>query len=856
MTAAPIAPAPCFIRRCNLTLGCPQRRETSPLLLRLSVENVSASHLNSVSLRKSEAEARRALLDITSYDVRLDLAADPETFGSTTVIRFESRGGPTFVDLKPVRVLDLRFNDAPLDPDLLDQGRLPLETIAGTNVLRVEAVMQFRNDGEGLHRSVDPADGQHYVYGMSFMDAAPSVFACFDQPDLKAPYTFHVTAPEDWCVIGNAPGEQPEPGQWEFAETQPLSTYFVTIVAGPYHVLRDEHDGIPLGLSARASLARELDRDADELFTMTRQSFDAFHRYFGIRYPFGDYHQAFVPEFNAGAMENPGCVTIRDPYLFPSRVTRGAKVLRATTVVHEMAHQWFGDIVTPRWWDDLWLNESFAEYLGNRVTAEATEYDDAYVHLSYQRRQWGITADQRSTTHPVAGNGADDAMSALQDFDGISYTKGASVLRQLNATVGDQVFFAGVIDHLTRHRFGNATMHDLFASWEREGAGDLSTFTAAWLRTAGPDVIELDRSSGLLRRTAPADHPAERSHRFSVAQAHEGEWRRAEVTLTGPESPYDAGRDAVVIDPDEDSWGVYVPDATTMSELVALLPEVKDEALRAAIWNNVRSGFHLGALDPAAVVDLVAASLPIEDSEDSARHLMPWVLGWVVPAAPLGSLERVHAAALAKLTECGAGSEQQLSAFRAAVHTCTDLDRLRGWLEAMPEGIELDQDLRWRLLVRLATLGGTAREELDAALADEPTGQSRVEHTRAVASLPTIDGKAFAWERFLGTVDVPNYELQAAGHGMWRGGQDALTDDYIGRYFEGLPRAADVHSGWVLGEVTEAFFPSSAVRPDVLDRADAVLALPDLDLTVRRRLSDCTDDLRRRLAIREAYPVR
>ncbi len=370
---------------------------------------MSTSHPTSVSLRKSEAESRRALLEVTSYDVRLDLASDPETFGSITEIRFESLGGPTFVDLKPVRVVDLRFNDAPLDPDLLDRGRLPLETVAGTNVLRVEAVMPFRNDGEGLHRSVDPADGRHYIYGMSFMDAAPSVFACFDQPDLKAPYTFHVIAPEDWTVIGNAPGEQTEPGVWEFAPTQPLSTYFVTIVAGPYHVIRDEHDGIPLGLSARASLAAELDRDADELFTMTRQCFDEFHRHFGIRYPFGDYHQAFVPEFNAGAMENPGCVTFRDPYLFPSRVTRGAKVLRATTVAHEMAHQWFGNIVTPAWWDDLWLNESFAEYMGNRVTAEATEYDDAYVHLSYQRRQWGLTADQRPSTHPVAGNGADDA---------------------------------------------------------------------------------------------------------------------------------------------------------------------------------------------------------------------------------------------------------------------------------------------------------------------------------------------------------------------------------------------------------------------------------------------------------------
>jgi len=817
---------------------------------------VSTTHPSAPSLRQTEAASRRALLDITSYDVSLDLAADAETFGSVTEIRFESRGGPTFVDLKPERVISLRFNDTPLDPDLLERGRLPLETLAGANVLRVEAVMPFRNDGEGLHRSVDPADGRHYVYGMSFMDAAPSVFACFDQPDLKAPYTFHVRAPEDWTVIGNAPGDQVEPGVWEFAPTQPLSTYFVTIVAGPYHVLRDEHDGIPLGLSARASLARELERDADELFTMTGQCFDEFHRRFGIRYPFGDYHQAFVPEFNAGAMENPGCVTFRDPYLFPSRVTRSARVVRATTVAHEMAHQWFGNIVTPKWWDDLWLNESFAEYLGNRVTAEATQYDDAMTHLSYQRRQWGLSADMQSSTHPVAGNGADDAMSALQDFDGISYTKGASILRQVNATIGDDAFFAGAIDHFTRHRFGNATMHDLFASWADQGAGDLSPFTGEWLRTAGPDAIELDRGAGLLRRTPPPEHPADRPHRFRVAQADGGQWRSVDVTLVGPETPYDAADDVIVIDPDEDSWGVYVPDEVTMTGLVTLLPEVKDEALRAGIWNNVRSGFHHGAVAPAAVVDLLVASLPVEDTADSARHLMPWVLNWVLPAAPAGSLERVHAAALAKLTECAAGSELQLSAFRAAVHTCADPAALRGWLDRMPEGLELDVDLRWRLLVRLATLGSSDRAELDAALADEPTGQSRVEHTRAVASLPTAEAKAFAWERFLGAVDVPNYELEAAGRGMWRGGQESLTEEYAERYFAELPGTAETHSGWVLGVATEVFFPTTAVRPAILDRARAVLDLPELDHTVRRRLSDCADDLRRRLAIREAFPIR
>ena len=368
-------------------------------------------------------------------------------------------------------------------------------------------------------------------------------------------------------------------------------------------------------------------------------------------------------------------------------------------------------------------------------------------------------------------------------------------------------------------------------------------------------MIELDRDAGVLRRTAPPEHPADRPHRFSVAQAVGGEWSHVDVALTSPEAAYDAGTAPVVIDPEEQSWGVYVPDDITLAGLVDLLPEVKDESLRAGVWNNVRSGFHHAAVDPAAVVDLLVSSLPVEDTQDGPRHLMPWTLGWVLPAAPSGSLERVHAAALAKLTECGAGSELQLSAFRAAVHTCGDASTLRDWLVGMPEGLELDVDLRWRLLVRLATLGETDRAELDAALADAPTGQSRVEHTRAVASLPTPEGKAFAWERFVGTAAVPNYEVEAAGRGMWRGGHEAVTEEYVERYFAELPGVSKVHRGWVLGVAAEVFFPGTE-RAEILDRARSVLDLPNLDLTIRRSLADCADDLRRRLAIREAFPVR
>lgn len=806
------------------------------------------------SLQHVEAVARFELLTVDEYDVRLDLASSDKTFESVTTVRFQSAGGPTFADLKALRVNGIWLNGDRLDPGVVERGRLPLDTVAGQNELVVDATMPFRNDGEGLHRSIDPADGRHYVYGMSFMDAAPTVFACFDQPDLKAPYTFHVTAPEDWTVIGNAPGTNPEPGVWEFERTQPLSTYFVTVVAGPYHLLRDEHDGIPLGLSARASMAGALDADADELFTMTKQCFDEFHRLFGIRYPFGAYHQAFVPEFNAGAMENPGCVTFRDPLVFTSRVTRGMRIQRATTLAHEMAHQWFGNIVTPKWWDDLWLNESFAEYMGNRVTADVTEYGDAWVENAYARRLWGIDADRRPSTHPIAGNGATDATAALQDFDGISYAKGSSVLKQLNATMGDEVFFAGVIDHFTRHRFGNATMHDLFQSWERAGAGDLDAFTTSWLRTAGPDTISLDRAAGVLRRTPPAEHPADRTHTFEVAEAHDGTWTSRSVRLDGPETPFRTTADAVILDPHESTWAVTHADPATLANLPALLPAIKDDAVRAAVWTTVRAGFRDGVVPPSAVIDLVEASAPVESTEDTLRRLGHWLLADVLPLAPAGSAARVHAAAVDKITSTPPGSEYQLSAFRLAISTAADPAVLRGWLGATPRGIDLDLDLRWRLLVRLATLGATDVAELDAALAGEPTGVSRVEHTRALASLPTAEAKAFAWEIFTGDHSVPNYELEAAGLGMWRSGQDAVTAPYVDRFFDELPGTVAVRSGWVLADAATFFFPVTSLSESTLERARALIADESLDRSVRRRLVDEADDLAHLLAVRAAYP--
>ena len=816
------------------------------------------------SLSLDESVRRAQHIAVTSYDVTLDLDSGEDTFSSTTTVRFTARAaGDTFIDIKPIALLGARLNGSALDVTTLADERLPIRVADGDNELVVEAVMGYRNDGEGLHRAVDPADGKHYTYAMSFLDAGPRIFACFDQPDLKAPYSFHVRAPRDWVVVGNGRAEQVEPGRWELATTQPLSTYFVTLVAGPYHLVHGEHDGIRLGLSCRASLAPHLDRDAEEILTVTRQCLDEYHRLFEVRYPFGDYHQAFVPEFNAGAMENPGCVTFRDPLVFTSNVTRAERTNRATTIAHEMAHQWFGDLVTPRWWDDLWLNESFAEYMGNRVTHDATEFTDAHVDTAFGRKRWGLEADQRPSTHPVAGNGATDALSALQDFDGISYAKGSAVLKQLNSRIGDEVFLAGVREHFARHRFGNATMADLFTAWEDAGAGDLSSWTQGWLRAPGVDLLHLDRSGErpVLRRTTSEEHPAERTHALAVAVYDgQGGWTRQAVTVGAEPAPLSpaASTAPVVLDPADQTWSRLGLDELTLDALPGLLPEMRDPLMRASVWSAVRDGISNALVDPEVALTLLEAGFPEETQDIAVTALTTFAVGTLVERVlphPDQALQRFHAAASARLTTAEPGSAVQLAALRACVATGTSEAELRAWLDGsgLPDGAGSDLDLRWRVLIRLATLGLVSRAELDGWLEKEHTTEAAVWRVQALASIPDTEAKEFAWSHFTGERKATNYEIEAAGRGMWRVGQDDVTRSYVDRYFAELPDTVDVRSGWVLADAARDFYPRLAVRRSTVEQGLALAAQESLDPSLRRALVDSTDDLERALLARETF---
>jgi len=821
------------------------------------------------SLRHDEARERAALLRVDGYAVRLDLTgaeAEP-TFASRTTIRLHSGRGTTFLDLAAVAVAGVTLDGRPLATDRWREGRLPLELDEGEHELVVDATMPYRTDGEGLHRAVDPTDGRTYLYAMSFLDAAPTIFACFDQPDLKAPVTLEVHAPASWTVLANGRTREVDPGVWRAVETPPVPTYAVTLVAGPYHLVRDHHDGIDLGWACRTSLARHLDEDLDDLVTVTRQSFDELHRLFGIRYPFGDYWQAFVPEFNAGAMENPGCVTFRDQLVFTSRVTRSQRITRATTIAHEMAHQWFGDLVTMRWWDDLWLNESFAEYLGTLVVGSATQYADAQAQDVHARRNWGLAADQRPSTHPVAGTGAVDAAAALADFDGISYTKGGAILRQLHALLGDEGFFGGVRAHLEAHRYGNATMADLVSAWEAASGRDLDVWGRSWLRTADLDRIHVDRGAGELVRTPPAvpstdassTAPATgRTHALSVAVRADapGGWQAYAVRveadrtpLPGPVAAAAAAGSPVLVDPAAQTWADTAPDAATVAALPDHVRADADPLLRATTWSAIRQGVHAGRLEPDVVLATVVALLADEPSDAALERVGGWAVARLrhLCADPDDATRRLHGAFRSALDAAAPGSTRQLAALWGVVGTASDPLLLHPWVDGreLPPGVVLDPDLRWRLLTAAAALDAVGQDDLDRARDAAPSTTATAGHARASAARPDRRAKDAAWEAFVGGRPASNDELEALGSGLWQRGQEMLTAHLVERYFTDLPGTATVRRGWTLTRAAEAFFPRLALDDATLGRAESLLADPGLDPLLRRPLVDQTDELRR-----------
>ena len=814
--------------------------------------------LRSRSLLRTEAEVRAAGLEVHSVLVELDLrAVAAETFPSRSTLDFSSTVAESFVDFKGRSLGRAVLNGRELDPTTWQQGRIPLSGLQARNSLVVEGEMAYSIDGEGLHRHVDPADGRPYLYAMSFLDAGPRWFACFDQPDLKASYRFEVAAPADWTVLGNGPSTSTEPGRWTITPLQPLSTYFVTLVAGPYASMHAEHDGIPLGFHARASLRAELEREAPDMIAVTGQSFDYYHQLFGVRYPFGEYHQAFVPDFNAGAMENPGCVTFRDHFIYRGRATGLERGGRASVIAHEMAHQWFGDLVTMRWWDDLWLNESFAEYMAHRCCTEATRYP-LWTEFGIRRKHWGSVADQSPSTHPVAGNGAVDAAAALQDFDGISYAKGASVLRQLAAYLGEDVFLAGLRAYFDRFAFRNAEFAELIEAWTAAGAVDLGAWAEVWLRTAGMDTLDVVGSGPEVRvvATGPGAERSPRTHALTVgAVARDGDVHDlAQLNLQGRSAALTVPDHAVLVVPDrrDDTWAKvrFGPDG--WAQVAEVLPQLDDEPVLVVVYNAVRDAVREASIGSAEALDLVCGSLARQRSDVLlsvlGRFAAESLAGPYSPVAERAErLRRVHAVAQEILAGSEPGSDRQLIGFRLAVATATDADLLRGWYDGrgLPEALELDLELTWSIVARLVAVGGDPAV-IDQTLEHDRSSASAEHAARARASIPTAAAKEAAWRLMMSPSGASAYEVYATGAGFWMAGQEELTEPYVARYFDEIGGTADFRSGWALGEVAENAFPVLAATDEAVRQAENLLD-SELPALIRRAVVDGLDQLRRAL---------
>jgi aminopeptidase N len=833
------------------------------------------------SLTRQEAQARAATITVDGYELEIDLTGGAEVFRSLTTIRFTAtRPVPeTFVEVRPAALRRARLNGVDLPPGALSGGRLWLtELVTGGNELTVEADFAYSRASEGLHRFVDPADGQVYVYAQPAITQAPAFMACFDQPDLKAPMTLGVTADPGWLVRANTEGARTGPGRWRFPPTAPLATYLITLAAGPYHQISGEHDGIPLGLFARASLADHLAREAAELFEITAACLDRYHELFGTRYPFGKYDQGFVPEFSWGAMEFPGCVLIRDDLVFRSAVTQTERQARAVLVAHEMAHMWFGDLVTMRWWDDLWLNESFADYLGWRVVAEATRWRDAATTYSLVRKTWGYAADQRPSTHPVAASEVADTAAALANFDGISYAKGSAVLRQLVAWIGDEAFRAGLRRYFDAHAYGNATLADLLAAWTEASGRDVAGWARVWLREPQVNTLwpEVARDGDgryrqvRVRQRAPASHPTLRPHQLRVGvydRAGDAVVRRCQVAvdLTGgaaavAELSGAAEGTLLLVNDDDLTYAKVRLDGGT--DLAEMLPRVADPLARAVLWTSAWDACRDAELAPARFVALAVAGLPAETEVPVFETMLQTTTGTVVDLY-LPPAERPAAyAALAQvcrklLADAPPGSDRQLAAARGLV-ACAgpdDAGWLGGWLEGRgaPDGLVVDPELRWSALLRLATLGHADEARIDAELAADRSARGMQEATRCRAARPDPDAKQRAWTLVTADREHSNRVVVAAAGGFWRPEQSDLTSGYVARYFTEIGATAAWRTEQMLVAVARAAFPGPAVQESTLAAARAALDADDLHPVLRREILDGTDDVRRALAVRACH---
>ena len=842
--------------------------------------------MTDTNITRAEAARRSAVVDVEAYDVHVDLstAAGSPTFRTSTTVTFSATAGAsTWIDVIAVHVRSAVLNDVALDLSTLTGARLPLTGLRERNVLVVDADCAFMRTGEGLHRFVDPVDESVYIYSQFEVADARRVYACFDQPDLKAEFGLTVVAPASWQVVSNAPTPVPtalEGGvaRWAFDRTPRISTYITALVAGPYHVVRDEYVGAhgtyPLGVFCRASLAEHL--DADEVLTVTKQGFEFFEKAFASPYPFGKYDQLFVPEFNAGAMENAACVTILEDFVFRSRVTDYAYETRANTILHELAHMWFGDLVTMTWWDDLWLNESFAEWAAYHSAAEATRYVDSWTSFLIQRKGWAYRQAQLSSTHPIAADMVD--LEAVEvNFDGITYAQGASSLRQLVAWVGEKEFLAGLTSYFATHAWGNTRLADLLAELERSSGRDLSEWSRSWLETSGVNLLrpvvdvaaDGTYSSVTIEQEPPSSPPGVpailRPHRIAIGLYERADsalvrTRRLEVDVVGArtEIPELEGVEQpalLLLNDDDLTFAKIRLDDASLRTAVDSIHLVSAPLPRALIWAAAWDMLRDAEMPMREFLTLVESGLPSETDISVITTLLSQTKAAIEQFSGNGRREayrdRWGGLLLTLVSGAEPSSDRQLAlarAFAATARTAEHTGVVRRWLEGdAPDGLAVDTDLRWTLLQRLVAQGAADPAEIEAVLALDSTATGRRQAATARALVPTLEAKEIAFEAAVDNDELPNALLVATVAGFVHPDQRELHRHFLDRYFAAIPDVWESRTNETAQTIVAGLYPSQLVEPATLEVTDRFLARDDVPSGARRLVREGRDGIERSL---------
>ncbi len=844
------------------------------------------------NLTRDDAAARARLLDVHDTVVTLDLTRGEETFGVVAEITFScgEAGATSFLDATCVEVDEVVLNGAALDVDaVVGETRIELPDLAAENTVRVVATMPYKHEGKGLHRFVDPGDDLVYLHSQFEPFDAHLVYPCFDQPDLKTTFTLTVEAPADWVVVSNEVTESRPPageaGTWRFATTPRISTYITAVVAGAYREYRydapsDAVGGreLPMAVYCRRSLASSLEKDLDEIIEVTRQGLDWMSEAFGHEYPFSKYDQLFVPEFSAGAMENPGCITFSESFIFRSKVTDSRHERRGEVVLHEMAHMWFGDLVTMRWWDDLWLNESFATFMALLSQAEATRWTNAWVTFSDAEKAWALRQDQLPTTHPVAAD-MHDILSVHQNFDGITYAKGASVLRQLVAWVGQDEFLAGCRHYFRDHAWGNATLADFLGALEEASGRELKSWSQEWLETTGVNTLRPEVTVAAdgtytevaVLQEAAEDHPTLRRHRVTVGvydRTDEGLVRRERVELDveGPRTVVTdlagvAAGDVVLCNDEDLTFCKLRFDDASTAVLTTDLHRLVDPLPRTLAWASAWDALRDGELPTGTYLDMVSNNVAHEDEVGVLERLLLRARSAVDrygdPDQRDERMARLADEARQQVETAAPGSDRQhawvrhwVSCARHETHVA-DVQRFLDGALSFP-GVTLDTDLRWHVVLHLASVGAADESLIEAELERDPTDLGERNAASARASLPVRDAKDAAWDRLMEEEGLSHTVGRQLWAGMMQLHQPEVLEGFDDAYFDALDGVWGERSiDWAL-EWSEGCFPHPLASPELHERVDAFLAGDDVPGPLRRVLLEQQDTLARTIRARAA----